>query len=850
MKADAVHARTSAVPESVLSTIDRPGAQLAATDRVAMEESFGQDFAHVRIHTDSLAARSAKEINAEAYSFGNKVVFGRDIYRPGDRRSQKVVAHELTHVIQQPRTQTRPQGIAGPNVPAEHAASNTAGDFQHGGAGPTHAAVASPGLIHRQAAAGQTPQTPKPPQVQTPAPQAPTPQTPQGQTPQAGPGKPAPQPKAQVGQGDTWQDVWKEFERARGMGALLDPGQADNPELATALARELALMPWPGDELLMEHGVELASWLQTHNSPGSASLVLTNLQHASQAGKLAPNQAHATASDSLTANKEQDPELLIEQGRQAAKAGDHSLAARYLGIANQILWLYVREVSNADYSGSNELVKDKPYGELAGLYRRLREIYSVYPEIEQAALDARDTQRANESHRYGEILRTRLVNEFTPKDVDPKGDAELAEVSLVHKSSGDALRLYGTNKTTTDLTELPGLTPPAKTVNDMGGTILAEHIGDVQSALMGQVDLQAELGREPEIRKAFPKGAIDLNDLSTRLKVWSIMFSVYQSTSADPLDALMTLIGKYLKAFTHHTEFNVRDFGENYITSKFPVNVADQAERDCGVYALMVAWDVFQTVKHGKGPKVTFQLDVMLDHVILAMNDTSTHRNYIVSNDQITAVDAGADPGEAVTKAYTGVRALPYLASPQITADLGSTEKSDQAFRDETWETYKKKTAHATQVTKDLDVRFAAMNAKLPGGRGAIAGTFEAQEALNHALLDLDNQMDDLDKLSGSAFTEAIDHELVNAAALLTLFQMIARSDKGPAPDRPVQAASARPIHPLVRFAQLILKVQSQGGHLSSTFPGITHGKSAARNATDFVDEVRGFFGSKDLPLP
>jgi hypothetical protein len=199
---DTVLARRNAVPESVLSTIDRPGVPLPATDRAMMEAGLGQNFAQVRIHTDALAARSANEIDAEAYSFGNEVVFGKNIYRPGDPRSQQVLAHELTHVIQQPRTQTRPEGIAQSNAPAERAASNAARDFQRGGAGSIHTAVASPGLIHRQTAPGQTPQAPAPPQAQTPAPQSPTPQTTQGQTPQAAPGKSEPQPQALVAQDD------------------------------------------------------------------------------------------------------------------------------------------------------------------------------------------------------------------------------------------------------------------------------------------------------------------------------------------------------------------------------------------------------------------------------------------------------------------------------------------------------------------------------------------------------------------------------------------------------------------------------------------------------------------------
>jgi Domain of unknown function (DUF4157) len=222
VQADAVQARTNAVPNSVLSTIDRPGTPLPATDRATMEAGFGRNFAHVRIHTDSLAARSANEVDAEAYSFGNKVVFGKDIYRPGDRRSQQVLAHELTHVIQQPRTQTRPQGIAGPNAPAEHAASSTADNFHRGGPCRPHAAVASPGLIHRQPAPGQTPQTPTP---QTPT------QTPQTQTPEGGPGKPAPQPKPKVAKEDKEDKKPEEDVRSRVRG-WLDHADFDLPSVA------------------------------------------------------------------------------------------------------------------------------------------------------------------------------------------------------------------------------------------------------------------------------------------------------------------------------------------------------------------------------------------------------------------------------------------------------------------------------------------------------------------------------------------------------------------------------------------------------------------------------------------
>jgi hypothetical protein len=72
----------------------------------------------------------------------------------------------------------------------------------------------------------------------------------------------------------------------------------------------------------------------------------------------------------------------------------------------------------------------------------------------------------------------------------------------------------------------------------------------LQQTLMNQEDLQAELATQPEIRHAFPAGRIDLNDTGVRQKVWQIMYGVYKRTSANPLEPLMTLMGKYLKAYT------------------------------------------------------------------------------------------------------------------------------------------------------------------------------------------------------------------------------------------------------------------------------------------------------------
>ena len=85
----------------VLSGAGRP---LDSSVRAFMEPRFGHDFSNVRVHTDSRAAESAKSVNAQAYTVGSNVVFGAGSYRPASTEGKKLIAHELTHVMQQRKT--------------------------------------------------------------------------------------------------------------------------------------------------------------------------------------------------------------------------------------------------------------------------------------------------------------------------------------------------------------------------------------------------------------------------------------------------------------------------------------------------------------------------------------------------------------------------------------------------------------------------------------------------------------------------------------------------------------------------------------------------------------------------
>jgi hypothetical protein len=86
---------------AVNDVLRSPGQPLDARARAALEPRFGHDFSRVRVHTDARAAESARSIDALAYTVGRDIVFKAGQYAPGTTEGQRLLAHELTHVIQQ-----------------------------------------------------------------------------------------------------------------------------------------------------------------------------------------------------------------------------------------------------------------------------------------------------------------------------------------------------------------------------------------------------------------------------------------------------------------------------------------------------------------------------------------------------------------------------------------------------------------------------------------------------------------------------------------------------------------------------------------------------------------------------
>lgn len=118
---------SDAAPPSVHDVLRSSGRPLDVPTRGFMELRFGRDFSGVRVHTDAAAGRSAREVNANAYTIGRDVVFGAGRFEPNTPAGRHLIAHELTHVVQQssaPMLHRRTEiASEGPLVPIHRSAT-------------------------------------------------------------------------------------------------------------------------------------------------------------------------------------------------------------------------------------------------------------------------------------------------------------------------------------------------------------------------------------------------------------------------------------------------------------------------------------------------------------------------------------------------------------------------------------------------------------------------------------------------------------------------------------------------------------------------------------------------------
>jgi len=147
----ASNAEPASIPPIVHEVLQSPGEPLDAHARAAMGSKFGHDFSKVRVHADAKAAESAQAVNALAYTVGRDVVFGAGQFALSSNEGTKLLAHELTHVVQQSSNPTSSQPVLAKfsteqNDAKEREAESAATSVSSGGAINSPSSKSEPAL--------------------------------------------------------------------------------------------------------------------------------------------------------------------------------------------------------------------------------------------------------------------------------------------------------------------------------------------------------------------------------------------------------------------------------------------------------------------------------------------------------------------------------------------------------------------------------------------------------------------------------------------------------------------------------------------------------------------------------
>lgn len=136
--------------EARINQMQGNGQTLPAEEQDFFEERMGYDFSYVRVHTDANAVQASRDIQAKAFTVGNNIAFSEGTYRPGTDEGRRLLAHELTHVVQQisTRVQCKPK-----YTNASRSTFTSSSDIFHSSLLQHH--QASYGFLQRQCACGK-----------------------------------------------------------------------------------------------------------------------------------------------------------------------------------------------------------------------------------------------------------------------------------------------------------------------------------------------------------------------------------------------------------------------------------------------------------------------------------------------------------------------------------------------------------------------------------------------------------------------------------------------------------------------------------------------------------------------
>ena len=563
----------------------------------------------------------------------------------------------------------------------------------------------------------------------------------------------------------TFADLWDEFRQHR--------NASQNTE-ARALVPDL-LIHMSTDQAL-EHSRGLALWLLDQGEWALAQDALERLENAWWL-RSAINGARVPAG-SVT----DDPHTLASRAMDEARASHHEQAFQLFGLAFLFSQMQFQELttrreaelarteSNLERFGTQRFTMGEAltmwgrmfnYSDTSSIIELMREILGFYPSLEVEALRAGNQALAAQYGGLGLLLRTELRDRFMLAGV--RG-ITMESVQTLTRSGGIGYTIHGREGREEVVTPLPGTRTPQEIGFFPSYTSTMEELLE---SIGGQEEFLATLNSHPEIRAAFGTRRLNMGDLNERLQVWRIMYRIFQRERLSPLNSLLRLMEEYLRYFTRHTEYNLRDFGVSYLSSEFPEDLAGRVVRDCGVYALTVAYEVYRTAR-GASPRLDldFRLYAMPEHVTLAIIDQTENNYYVVNNNRIEGPRLG-DVLEGVARAYATTFSRQYTVTPAVRVDIGSTRIPDPAFRELAWQNYRASTQWGLRpepLTGPADTRTEGER-----GQAIYRRYYQDQDNFTRGSHRLRQQLDQLSQGLQRAVNDAERHKLLNAAVLALL---------------------------------------------------------------------------------
>lgn len=232
-----------------------------------------------------------------------------------------------------------------------------------------------------------------------------------------------------------------------------------------------------------------------------------------------------------------------------------------------------------------------------------------------------------------------------------------------------------------------------------------EETDRISRTIVGQDRLLHDLLTFPETRKALgPKAKtiqpVDLHDHKTRGTIWRSLFTALDANDPNnSVDRLLEFIQRYLTHFTRHTLWNVRDGGPAYYDTIWPQSITGRALHDCGVYAVLVAYDLQRAIAGSTAVRMRFGFITFLNHIALVVYHND--RSFFVNNDVIHGPgpqNSGENDESRAEHALStwGPIGFPNVYKVEFSVALVrvprytlTSNQSETSFKNALWKTYK-----------------------------------------------------------------------------------------------------------------------------------------------------------------